>query len=119
MMNEVSTLLDIMEDIIDSQRARRLEKLKPPSWYQQNWYLIAIACPSIAYLSYMYYKKSPTLFELGKYTTGIIFEFTKEHVIKPCFALYDEFMKGPSSISDRAARDTATETLKKMMIRSW
>jgi len=32
--------------------------------------------------------------------------------------LYDEFVKGPESISDRAARDTAMHTLQKM-IRTW
>ena len=114
MIKEVSSLLDVMEGIIDNQRQRRLDKLKPPSWYKQNWYLIAMACPAI---SYLFYKRVATLDTL-KYSASIIFEFAKEHVVLPCNALYDEFVKGPESISDRAARDTAMHTLQKM-IRTW
>jgi hypothetical protein len=129
MMDEVSSLLDVMEDIIDIQRDRRLKHLQKPSWYKQNWYLIAITVPSLVYLliynlssttttSGGNHRSSRPTWEFLKYTSSKILDFTKEHVVRPCYALYDEFMKGPESISDRNARNTATETLKKM-IRSW
>ena len=105
------------KDIIDIQRARRLEKLKPPSWFRQNWFLVAMVTPSLTYLCYNIAGKG-YVWDLVQYTAEKIIDFAREHVVRPCCALYDDFMKGPECISDHAARDTAIKTLKKM-IRSW
>ena len=118
MMNEISSLLDIMEDIMDIQRARRLERLKPPPWWRQNWFLVVLGPPSLGYLLYNNLIGKGQTWNLVRYAAVKMMDFAREHVVTPCVALYDEFTKGPESISDHAARDTATETLKKM-IRSW
>lgn len=118
MMNEVSGLLDVMEDIMDIQRARRLEKLKPPPWWRQNWFLVVLGPPSLGYLMYNNLIGRGQTWGFVKYAAEKMMDFFREHVVLPCAALYDEFTKGPESISDHAARDTATETLKKM-IYSW
>ena len=118
MTNEVSGLLDVMEDIMDVQRARRLEKLKPPPWWRQNWFLVALGSPALAYLLYHNLLGEGRTWSLVRYAAEKMLDFAREHVVLPCVALYDEFTKGPESISDHAARDTAAEVLKKM-IRSW
>ena len=118
MMSEVSGLLDVMEDIMDIQRARRMEKLKPPPWWRQNWFLLVLAPPTLGYLLYNNLIGKGQTWSFVKYAAEKMMDFAREHVVLPCVALYDEFTKGPESISDHAARDTATETLKKM-IRSW
>jgi hypothetical protein len=118
MMTEVSSLLDVMEDIMDIQRARRLEKLKPPPWWRQHWFLVVLGPPSLAYLLYNNLTGKGQTWQLVKSGAVKMGAFAREHVVLPCVALYDEFTKGPESISDHAARDTATETLKKM-IRAW
>ena len=118
MMNEVSALLDVMEDIIDVQRARRLQKLKPPPWWRQNWFLVAMVPPSVAYLVYNNAVGKRRAWNLVKFAAQKILDFAREHVVLPCVALYEEITTGPDSISDHKARDTVIETLKKM-IRSW
>ena len=118
MMNEVSSILDVMEDSMHIQRARRLEKLKPPSWWRQNWFLVAMGPPTLTYLLYNNLIGKGQTWNVVRYAAEKMLAFSREHVVEPCYALYDEFTKGPESISDHAARDTVTETLKKM-IRSW
>ena len=118
MTNEVSSLLDVMEDIMDIQRARRLEKLKPPSWWRQHWFLVVMGPPSLGYLLYNNLIGRGQTWNLVRWGAKKLMDFAREHVVLPCVALYDEFTKGQVSITDHAARDTATETLKKM-IRSW
>eukprot|EP00536_Pseudo-nitzschia_multiseries_P012603 jgi/Psemu1/309251/fgenesh1_kg.491_\ len=98
MMNEVSGLLDIMEDIIDVQRARRLEKLKPPPWWRQNWFLVAMVPPSATYLLYNNIDGKGQMWNLFKFAATKILDFAREHVVLPCVALYEEITKGPESI---------------------
>jgi hypothetical protein len=50
MLDEVSELLDVMEDIMVIQRQRRLEKMRPLGWIRRHWYLAATIVPSAAYL---------------------------------------------------------------------
>jgi hypothetical protein len=45
MTAEVSALLDIMEDVMEIQRFRRLEQLRAPSWFRSNWYVVASVIP--------------------------------------------------------------------------
>ncbi|KAL3913096.1 MAG: hypothetical protein SGILL_006625 [Bacillariaceae sp.] len=96
MVDEVTALLDIMEEVIDIQRARRLEKLKPPS-------CLTVERDGMGIL---------------KYISTKVLDFLQEHVVRPCYAIYHELTKGTEYFSDRAARETAISSLKKM-IRSW
>jgi hypothetical protein len=50
MLDEVSELLDVMEDIMVIQRHRRLEKMRPSGWIRRHWYLAATIVPSATYL---------------------------------------------------------------------
>jgi hypothetical protein len=50
MLDEVSELLDVMEDIMKIQRRRRLEKMMPLGWLRRHWYLAATIVPSATYL---------------------------------------------------------------------
>ena len=118
MTNEISGILDVMEDIMDIQRARRLEKLKPPAWWRRNWFLIVLGPPSLGYFLYNNLLGKGQTWNLVKFAAVKMMDFAREHVVLPCVALYDELTKGNESICDHAARDTATETLKKM-IYSW
>jgi hypothetical protein len=50
MLDEVSELLDVMEDIMMIQRQRRLENMRPSGWIRRHWYLAATIVPSATYL---------------------------------------------------------------------
>jgi hypothetical protein len=76
-----------------------------------------MSIPSVAYLFYGVVVKGNVL-NILQYTSQKISDFFQEHVVRPCIAIYQELTKGTEYISDRAARDTAVDTLKKM-IRSW
>jgi hypothetical protein len=90
MVAEVSELLDVMESIMGLQRARRLEKLKPPSWVRQNWYISAIAIPSLSYLFYKMTTKGYGWVFL-KYTAQKFGDFFREHVVEPFLAMYVQY----------------------------
>ncbi|KAG7367549.1 ATP synthase regulation protein NCA2 [Nitzschia inconspicua] len=117
LVEEVSALLDVMEEVMDIQRARRLEKLKPPSWWRQNWFLTSVCAPVACYVLYSISMKEDGM-DLVKFVSQKVADFFQEHVVRPCYAIYHELTKGTEYFSDRAARDTAISTLKKM-IRSW
>lgn len=55
MMDEVTQLLDIMEDVVAVQRCRRLERLRPPSWLRRNWYSVVTGLPLCFWLVYKGY----------------------------------------------------------------
>lgn len=46
MAEEVCELVDVMEEVMDIQRSRRLDRLKPPSWFRRNWYIVATVVPT-------------------------------------------------------------------------
>ena len=50
MSAEVSDLVDMMEEVMEIQRERRLNRLEPPTWYRRNWYLIATSVPFTIWL---------------------------------------------------------------------
>jgi ATP synthase regulation protein NCA2 len=107
----------VMEDIMSIQRARRLEKLKPPPWWRQNWFLTTVCAPLACYVCYNISSRGNGLAVVQFMFTKVA-DFFQEHVVRPCLAIYHELTKGTEYFSDRAARETAIETLKKM-IRSW
>ena len=47
---EVSELLNAMEDVMDIQRQRRLERLQPPNWWRRNWFFLAPSIPFAIWL---------------------------------------------------------------------
>jgi hypothetical protein len=137
MVAEVEELLDVMEDLMNIQRNRRLRQLQPPTWIRRNWYIVATAVPSLAFfMSRMKgYSRDVMKFLAGKGAT-----FFKERVQDPIVAMYvfftpfsalfvvsdcfcywvsfKEVWQGRESFSDEKAILEATESLKKM-IRSW
>jgi len=117
LVSEVSELLDVMDSVIQLQRDRRLEKLKPMPWWQRNWYIGALSIPPLMYFAIKEFKNGYGLHflsSIGRYVA----HFFQEHVVDPLHAMYEEFTKGTVDISDRQARDVAIKNLQKM-IRSW
>jgi hypothetical protein len=86
MAAEVSELLNAMEDIMEMQRERRLEKLKQPYWVRRTWYLSAIGFPSVTYLCYRMVYRGYS-WELLKYTAKQTATFFREHVSEPVSAM--------------------------------
>ncbi len=117
LVNEVSELLDIMDSVMQMQRARRLEKLKPLNWWRRNWYVGAVISPPLLYFSFKAANHGYGL-EFLNNTAKQFTHFFREHVVDPFMAMYDEFTKGTVDISDREARNVAIKNLRKM-IRSW
>jgi hypothetical protein len=87
MVAEVSDLLSVMEDVIYIQRARRLEKLKPPRWLRRNWYMSAVAAPVVAYLGFKM-RANADGWDVVKNVAQKIISFFREHVTEPLSAMY-------------------------------
>lgn len=117
MASEVSALLNIMEEIMHSQRLRKLQKLQPPTYLRRCWYLTAMIPPSVLYLMYHMtnngYGRTMIKYGLAKITN-----FFQERIREPVLAIFAEIWKGRECLSDRKAH---LETIKalKIMIRSW
>jgi hypothetical protein len=117
MVNEVTKLLDVMEDAMEIQRWRRLDRLRPPSWLRRNWYMVAALVPTCSMFFSQVVRKG--------YTKGLVqgiirsvSSFVKERLRDPIRAIFNELLKGRENFSDSKARAEAVETLKKM-IESW
>jgi hypothetical protein len=84
---EVSALLDIMENVMEIQRFRRLEQLRAPSWLRSNWYVVASAVP----LATLFIRRLSTT-GYGRETVMFFFErvvsFFRERVVDPVAAMY-------------------------------
>ena len=83
---EVEELLDIMEGMMAIQKQRRLERLRPPSWFRSNWYLVASVAPSLALLfrrlATKGYGKEAITFVVQKIST-----FFRERMAEPVVAM--------------------------------
>ena len=86
MTAEVSALLDIMEDVMEIQRFRRLEQLRAPSWLRSNWYIVAAVTPTSLFLVRRLLAKG-----YGKEFIKLLVErvgtFFKERVVDPVVAM--------------------------------
>jgi hypothetical protein len=84
MVAEVEELLDVMEDLMNIQRNRRLRQLQPPTWIRRNWYVLATAIPSFAFIMSRMkgYSRDVMKFLAGKGAT-----FFKERVQDPIVAM--------------------------------
>lgn len=119
MASEVSDLLNSMEVIMNVQRNRRLDKLKPQSSFRRNWYMTATGAPMAFYIVYKLLKDGYGL-HLARFIKDKFLEFYHEHVSGPLRAIVAELFtrNGRESISDHKARAEAIGACKKM-IRSW
>jgi hypothetical protein len=86
MVTEVCDLLDVMEDMMDIQRRRRLDLLRPPSWIRCNWYVVAAVAPPIAFVvgrlvTKGYGKQVVTLFAQK------VTDFFRERVVNPVVSM--------------------------------
>mmetsp|Transcript_14644 Transcript_14644/g.22880 ORF Transcript_14644/g.22880 Transcript_14644/m.22880 type:complete len:862 (-) Transcript_14644:1428-4013(-) len=115
---EVSELLVAMEEVMQIQRIRRLDKLKPPSLLRRRWYVVAVGFPCATYVWFKVLKGKGL--QLGKLALDNIINFYQEHVSVPLKAVYNELFAKDTheTISDRKARTEAIESCKKM-IKSW
>lgn len=113
LIEEVSDLLNVMEDILALQRRRRLAKFRPPPWLRRNWYVVTTLAPPISYILYKITRRETISLVVQK-----IRDFFRDHLREPLVAIFNEIWKGRESFSDKEARREAMESLKKM-IRSW
>lgn len=136
MMNEVSELLNVMDNVMVIQRHRRLDRLRPAGWVRRNWYILASAGPAALWLVQKGYIQSivSTVVQgirkfiqerlKGPVLAMYVPMFEDERLLPPVSSLFsatssiDEITKGRESFSDKKARMDAMETLK-TMIRSW
>jgi hypothetical protein len=86
MVTEVCDLLDVMEDMMDIQRRRRLDLLRPPGWLRCNWYVVAAVAPPIAFVvgrlvTKGYGKQVVTLF------AEKVADFFRERVVNPVVSM--------------------------------
>lgn len=86
MTAEVSALLDVMEEVMEIQRFRRLEQLRAPSWLRSNWYVVAAVAPTTVFLVRRFMSKG-----YGKDFVKLLVErvgtFFKERVADPVVAM--------------------------------
>lgn len=118
MAAEVSELLNSIEDIMSSQRLRRMRKLRPPSMFRRRWYLTAVAAPLGTYLIHHLVTKgiASKVVEVG---IAKLYKFFQEHVAIPFVAIIQEVWKGKAeNMSDKKARVEVIAGLKAMIL-SW
>lgn len=83
---EVSALLDVMEDVMEIQRFRRLEQLRAPSWLRSNWYIVAAVTPTSVFLVRRLLAKGYGQ-EFIKLLVERVGTFFKERVVDPVVAM--------------------------------
>lgn len=79
---EVSELLNSMEEIMEVQRERRLNKLKPPQWARRNWYITTMTVPAVGYFLIKVFRDGYGRM-LAKFIVEQVGSFVKEHVTDP------------------------------------
>ena len=79
---EVSELLNSMEEIMEVQRERRLNKLKPPQWARRNWYITTMTVPAVGYFLMKVFRDGYGRM-LAKFFVEQVGSFVKEHVTDP------------------------------------
>jgi len=82
LVNEVEDTLDVIEDVMQMQRERRLEKLKPPSWIARNWYIFATLVPSVGSLG-VYLMRQGRGKSFLRTVAHSIYSFFREHLRDP------------------------------------
>lgn len=112
-VDQISSLLDLMEKASHIQRLRRLEKLRGYSWLRRNWYIIAVSVPVVWIVGRRLRLRGSIGLVWSKMAAVL-----RERVAEPLASIFWEIWRGRESFSDQKARYIAIESLKKM-IRSW
>jgi hypothetical protein len=86
MTEEVSGLVDAMEDVMTIQRQRRLIHLQPLSWIRRNWYLGTVTVPPISFFLFRMLHKGYAKQAVGEMWT-VASKFIRERVLEPCNAM--------------------------------
>jgi len=86
MAAEVSELLNSIEDIMTTQRNRRMKRLSPPSMFRRRWYLTAVAAPLGTYFIHHLVSKGYAT-ELVGFIVEKVTKFFQEHVSVPFMAM--------------------------------
>lgn len=86
LVSEIEGITDIMEDVMQIQRKRRLEVLKPPGWFSRNWYLVATSVPLFGSLTIWLVRndRGRNLFRSLKHSMS---SFFKERLKDPLVAM--------------------------------
>jgi hypothetical protein len=86
MTAEVSAILDVMEEVMEIQRFRRLEQLRAPTWLRSNWYVVATVAPVLTMflrrLSIKGYGR-----EVIQFFVERVVSFFRERVVDPVAAM--------------------------------
>ena len=114
---EISTLLDSMEVLMQNQRRRRLMKLKPPPRMKRQWYVASVLAPAGGYIALKIFKDG-YIKEALQWAAEQLGNFYNEHLSMPIKSIYGELVKGKPDVTDKKARLEAITTLKNM-IGSW
>jgi hypothetical protein len=83
LVQEVSDLLTVMEEILALQRKRRLDQLRPPPWLRRNWYLVTALAPPISYVVIKITSGETIDLVVQKIRT-----FFRDHLKEPLVAMY-------------------------------
>lgn len=86
MAAEVTELLNSIEDIMSSQRNRRMKKLRPPSMFRRRWYLTAFGVPIGTYVIH-HLVTNGYASKLINTTKLQLYKFFQEHVVQPFMAM--------------------------------
>lgn len=82
MASEVDALLNVMEEVMEIQKRRRLEKLQSPNWIRRNWYVLGTIVPSVGFFGYRLVKSG-----FGK-------DFVKD-IVQRFMAFFNERVREP------------------------
>mmetsp|Transcript_20932 Transcript_20932/g.45461 ORF Transcript_20932/g.45461 Transcript_20932/m.45461 type:complete len:1050 (-) Transcript_20932:302-3451(-) len=110
MTEEVEELLYVMEQIMEIQRQRRLDRFRAPSWLRRNWYIIATSAPLAIWLI----RNGRLRYLVNSMVRSVKF-FFEERIQGPMLAIFEEIWTGRASFSDKKARTETMEVLRKMI----
>lgn len=83
LVSEVEELLDAMEGIMEIQRHRRLEKMRPPSWRRRSWYIFAVTLPVAGGLTFWLINNKGYGKRFVRSLSHSVYSFFQEHLRDP------------------------------------
>ena len=117
MRAEIDSLFDCMGRYMRAQRARRLDKLSPPSHWRRRWLYPAVGIPTVLFGLYQALKYKSAMKAVVERVLAKLSNFYADHVEDPINYLYTEFFtsKVRDKITDRAALQETRDALKRML----
>ncbi len=117
MCAEIEGLVDTMDLHMQTQRARRLDKLMPEPTVRRRWWMIVLGIPTCLYASYQYVQYQRDMKEMFGRAVTKAMTFYVEHVKDPLMYMYTEFFtsKLRDKITDKEALDETRAALKRML----